>query len=1129
MYKNNTNFLGSLSGFLNRLQFIKAIVGIDDAEMKKWIMRIQITTLLLIMGLMQVGATTFAQRLTLKQNNIPLEKIFIEIRKQTGYDIFFEAQKLSTSKRVSIDFYNAPLEQVMSDILRNSALAYSIENKTIVITEKKKGFIDKILSVFNKLEIRGFVLDEKNNMKAGVTIKVKETGKTVHTDNFGQFVLKDVDENSTIIFSHIGYKSEEFKATADLKVVRLKLSESPLDEVQVMAYGQTSRRKATGNITKVTGDDIRSAPISNPLLALEGMVPGMTVSQGSGLPGSAVNIQVRGRTRVDRTNGADDSPLIIVNGVPITVPAANLNTMLSNLYPGTTEGISPFISLSAGDIESIEVLKDADATAIYGSRGANGVILITTKKGKSGPTTFNASLTSGINKSQLQEVLSLQEYLDMRKEAFRNSGDQMNNTNAYDLLLWDTTRNSNLPKTLLGRTASYSNFQVAVSGGTEQASFNVSGTHRRETTAYNSPMPNTLSNVHVGISTKSLNKKFTADFSGDYALNQVKSGSATVADKMFLAPHQKLYNDDGSLAWRDNGITLANPLAILNRTYGSDMTTVNARAMLSYKFTDELTLSTSTGYNISKSEELGNTPTTASDPALLTKAQSRFGFLESNNWIVEPQIEFKKMISKGRLTLLAGATIQTEKGKNRGFSVRDYSSDEYLGTLIGASTASFNAAVTGSREYKYNAGFARATYDYDDKYILNISARRDGSSRFGPNYRYSNFGAMGAAWIFSNEAFLNNKIISFGKLRASYGTTGNDKIGDYKFLGLYGQTLFPYGYLDSTGLVPAALSKPDLHWELNRKFELGLDLGFFNDRLLFSAAAYIHRSKDPLVQMPLSGVTGFAMVVSNLEDVIVQNRGLELNVDFNAFTKKDFTWKTSVNITFPENKLIAYPGLENSPYFADYVIGKNLSLISTLTALGVDTKTGLYRYEDINGDGKITNLTTALGGDRRNQFDSEAEFYGGMQNRFRYKRISLDIFMSFTKGWGPNLLSQMGGNIGSVATGNVNRYALNRWQKEGDIAVVQKFSTKVLENPDFIDNSDAAYSNVFFTRLQTMQLSYNIPSTFTKKIGLRNVTVHAQGQNLFAFAPFGGTNPRTLDRALLAPMRTYVAGLNLNF
>ncbi|MBE9600164.1 SusC/RagA family TonB-linked outer membrane protein [Pedobacter sp. MC2016-24] len=1136
MYKIFTQKICTPLGYmLNFLLFAITRLGhIEEAEKQKWLMRIKFTSFIFFITLLQVSAAGLAQKLTYKQQNVTLKQLFGEINKQTGYNVFWSPKLIRGSEKINADFKNTPIEEVLERSLNGLPLTFVIEDKTVVIKEKERSMLNGIFSLLANIDLRGKVVDESGKPLAGATVAVKG-GKVATTDKDGNFYLSNIDEKAILYVSYIGYARREIGASENLGVIKLALSDSKLDEVQVMGYGETNRRTSTNNITKVSGEEIAKSPINNPIAALESRVPGMIVSQSSGVPGSAVKVEIRGRTKVDAQFGADESPLFIIDGVPMASGNNNLNLLSSAISANGTSGLSPFSTINAGDIESIEVLKDADATSIYGSRGASGVVLITTKKGKAGNTIIGAKVSSGISKARIPEILSVKEYVAMRKEAFKNDNKAMTVDNAYDLLLWDTTRTTNLAKELIGGTAHFTRADASISGGSNLIQFIVRGNYSNETNVYPKPMPNTTASGYVNVNGKTSNQKFSFNFTGTYTFSKNQTAGTDLAFKLNLPPNFRLYNDDGSLSWNEGGKkTDDNPLGYLLEQYTSKTSNVNGNLVLGYKISDDLAFKTSFGYNTIKGNELRNSPKAAKNPletASNLTSMSSFGNNNFTSAIIEPQLEYKKDFGKGKLNVLIGGTYQTQSNDGYNFSVRDYSSDLLLGTLFGITGSNFINPNSFNSEYKYAAFFGRVSYNYDNKYIVNLSGRRDGSSRFGPNYKYSSFGAIGAAWVFSSEEFLQNDVLSFGKLRGSYGTAGNDKIGDYQFLALYGSSAFSPTYKDSLAISPLSLFKPDLHWEKSKKLEIAVELGFLKDRILLSAAWYRNNSSDPLVQYPLPPATGFGTVTANLSGVVVQNRGLELTLSSDIFKKPAFGWNTSFNLTVPQNKLLKYPGLAQSSYASKYIVGRSLDIVYLSNFLGVDPTTGLYKVEDLNNNGKYDVSNT---GDLRPDFDTEPSFYGGLQNDFRYKNFGLSIFMSFMKQYTRNWYSalNLSRSVGDI--GNVPSYVLDRWQYEGQVTNVQKYTTvapssSLLNGQYGATSSNALYDNIFWMRMKTVSLSYNLPQPLVKRLNMKAVSVYLQAQNLFTFSPFKSTDPESVFITRLAPLRTIVAGLQFNF
>ena len=452
------------------------------------ILVMKLITALLILGLTQVSAATFAQKITINKTNASIETILEEIGRQSGYDVFVGVKTLKSAKPVNINVKNAAIDDVLKICLEGQQLDFSIENKSIVIKQKQLSILDKVVAVFSATEVFGIVLDNENNPMSGATVTIKGANRSTTTNAMGQFKLKDVPEGAILQISFMGYITKEIKADGNLLGIKLELSTSKLDEVQVMAYGKTNRRLSTGNIVTITAKELERQPVTNPLLALSGKVPGMIVTQTNGYAASPVKVEIRGRKAISPNFVSD--PLYIIDGVPLSNMELSVGSSYSSGSAGViqngfsmTGGQSPLFNLRTSNIESIEVLKDGDATAIYGSRGANGVILITTKKGKPGTSTFSVNASQGLSYvKQRYNMLNTAQYLQLRRDAFANDNITPTTANAPDLTLYDPARYTDWQKKLWGnvgkKTALLTRVQLSRTRLPVEAYFRISNVGR---------------------------------------------------------------------------------------------------------------------------------------------------------------------------------------------------------------------------------------------------------------------------------------------------------------------------------------------------------------------------------------------------------------------------------------------------------------------------------------------------------------------------------------------------------------------------------------------------------------------------------------------------------------------------
>jgi TonB-linked SusC/RagA family outer membrane protein len=1085
---------------------------------------------------MQVSAATFGQKVTLMENNVTLERVFWEIHKQTGYDVLIKNTSFKTSQRINVKFKETELDKVMDQVVKGTDLTYTIEDKTVVIKEKDKpSFLEKILDRFNNIDVSGKILDENGKPLPGASVKVKKTGKGVSTDKDGRFFLRGVEEGAVLVVSFIGYLPKEVSASANMGSVVLEQSLSKLDEVQVIAYGTTTQRLSTGNVTTIKADVIEKQPVNNPLLALQGRVPGLFIEQATGFAGTGVKVRIQGQN--SQYNGND--PLYVIDGIPFTsqlLPGGNLIVGGSGGARDNASSVgNPMSFINPADIESIDVLKDADATAIYGSRAANGAILITTKKGKAGDTRVNLNLQSGWAKVPRKlNLMNSQQYLEMRKEALRNDGIAAPDPGPYvDSDVngnWDTSRYTDWQKELIGGTSTFQDFNASVSGGNDRTNFLVGAGHHRETTVFPGHYADNKTSVRFSLNNISTNQKFKIGFSGSYLLDDNKLPNVDLTDvSMQLAPvAPALFKADGSINWAPDAsgnTTFANPIGNMFNSFFNKTSNLMSNMTLNYQLLPGLELKSVLGYNRLSTSIINKFLLQAVQPEVLPYQQRYSVFVNSdmNSWSIEPQITYNRNIGKGRLEMLLGATISKNASLRSGIVAYGFSNDLVMENILSAT--GLVAGSSTSFIYKYNAAFGRINYNWLDKYILNITGRRDGSSRFGPKSQLHNFAALGGAWVFSNEKLIKDHLsfLSFGKLRASYGTTGSDQIGDYRFLGLYDPLQQDIAYQGVVAYQSNRLTNPYLEWEETRKLQFGLDLGFVKDRLLLNANYYINRSSNQLSSYVLPMTTGFGSIDQNLTNK-VENSGWELAITSTNLQLKNFKWTSSVNVTIPKTLLTA---TTDTRFLAKPIVGNPLSAVYVYHFLGVDPATGIYQFEDHNGNPTSKPDPSV---DATVLIDQAPNFYGGVQNSFSYKGFQLDFLLSFVKQIARN--QGFGFKLPGYAYGQGNQLSslLDRWQKPGDIATIQKFSTNssdISQAFGRLGNSDAVWIDASYIRLKNVSLSWQLPEEWSKRMYLQNCSLFAQGQNLWTLTRYKGLDPETKSSTVLPPLRVITIGLKV--
>jgi TonB-linked SusC/RagA family outer membrane protein len=1119
----------------------------------KFLRIMKLTIAILFTAIMQVSAITYAQKINIDQKNVRLEQVFKQMRVQSGYDFLFDSDLIKKVKPINIQLINVNFEDALKKCLEGQPLTYTISEHTVII--KEKGFIEKMADkLFAEPEfaiVSGRVTNTNAEVLSGTVVLIKRTKQGTTTDANGFFVLKNVKATDSITFSFIGYKTQVVPIVAKKSFYDIRLEETTnsLDQVVVQAYGTTTQRITTGNIGRITAKDIALQPVMNPLLALEGRVPGLIVTPQTGYEGGPNKVEIRGRSAISSTFKSE--PLYIIDGMPLTVidiskrsanpPFGSSNVITHGIDQtdmSLAGGQDPFFSINPSDIESIEVLKDADATAIYGSRGANGVILITTKKGKVGRAKLDMNVSQGLRfATGYWDMLSTPDYLNMRREAFRNDGVVPTASSAPDLLVWDQNANTDWQKYAYGGLGHWTNAQSSYSGGTDQYTYRLSGDFNRATDITTVSGVNQRGSASFAFNNHSANKRFNLGLTTSYSfaeMNQISlSGIATLAPNAPAA-----FDAAGNLnfaGWRGQSYF---PFAVLLRPYNAKTNYLAANLMLNYEIRKGLVARVNLGYNNTGNDQTYKVPYTSYDPALATsttppKASANFGTTKNLNWIVEPQVEYNGLIGKGTFNVLLGGTLQTTTTSALTVSGTNYATDALLNTITAAGNVTAGDAFG---QYKYTGVFARLGYNYLNKYIVNLTGRRDGSSRFGANNQFGNFGSVGAAWIVSDEKFAKQFLptaISFIKVRGSYGLTGSDAVGDYAFISRYGNGVNASGlpntpnYGGISSLLPQLLPNDQFHWQVNKKLEGALDVSFFNDKLNLEAVYYRNRCNNQLVSFPTPEFSGFTSVVANTP-ASVQNSGYEFTANITVIENKSFVWRSTFNIGFNKNILLDYPDLKHSPYYSQYIIGQSIDNRYVLNYLGVDPLTGQYTYEDHNGDGKITVNESVLPGtqndDRYIAILQSPQYSGGLTNQFTYKGITLSANFTFRKQQGNNALTTVGGSNNA----SVYQYQ-NRWQYPGQNALTARVTNTAVASDYQLSGSTAVNTDASFIRLQTLALAYNFPIKLVSKIGLKGLALSVNAQNIFVLTKFKGIDPEYQSFGGLPPVRTVITGLTCSF
>lgn len=1064
-------------------------------------------------------------RISLTLTGQPLSVILREMRYQSqGYQYSLLSDP---GKTFDIEVSQWSIPEVLNALLEREHYKWELRNNTVVIWELPDSAVAPTTRYNNnngpprKWVYQGSVTGENLKPLNGATVILKGTRFGTVANETGNFKFTATDSTGTLLISFVGYESVSIPVVSFKQTdVQLKVANNSLDSAFAITYSTTSRRLATGNVSSVTAGIINKSPADNIASVMQGRIPGLNIVQPSGVPGASFKSLLRGRSSVLNVG----EPLVIVNGVQLNIQS--LNQYASIIGKNTGVGAGPLITLNPDQIESVQIYKDAAATAIYGSRGANGVIDIKMKKGTTDELTVTANLSRGISgKTHELRLLNTKQYIALRREAFKNDGITPNDipgTDGYAPDLADTTRYTDWQETLTDNTATVTNANISLSTGNDRVKFYMGIGYLDQSTVFSKAMDYKRLSVSSSLQYLSKNEKlrFNTFCYWSANANRLYDGDFSA---IFLPPNTPPVYDNGHnlnwSGWTDWGQI---PEAARMRSYKMDINNLILSATPKFVLSKHLSIRTNMGYNGIFVNETLAVPKASQNPISsdTLAGTSSFGRNILNNFIVEPMVEYYQR----NFTLLLGSTFQYSKGTAFSHIGHGYNNDNILPTPDSA--AYFSDTTRGRNEYKYGSFFAQADYNISDRYIFHLIYRRDGSSRFSPEKRFGNFWAVGAAWVFSDEPFMRSlkHVINYSKIRASYGLTGNDQIGDYKYIERW-EPLTNGLYPNTRGMSPQSLYNPEYSWEQNHKTEVALDFQLLNGRVSGNIAYFYNRSDKQLVEFDLPRQTGFKSVLRNF-NAQIENSGFEVMTDAILVQNKSFGLSTGVNLSIPKSKLRHFEGLSSSDYAATFIVGRSINAVNGYEWLGIDKNTGLHNLKDQNGDGVLNDADRVYIG------HVDPKFQGGIEIAMNYKRFSLSLFAEFKK---ITVYSDTYNAIigGMRAGGMSNQLELteDRWRQPGDDAAYPKASTKptsaIFPNSSFVAASSRAYTDGSFIKLRNLYFDYTIRNDRLANARIDEIRLFLKGQNLLTLSKYKAGDPETANLLALPTLRTIAVGIEL--
>ena len=960
--------------------------------------------------------------------------------------------------------------------------------------------------------ISGKITSASGETIPGVTILELGTSNASVSDANGNYSIKVSATALKLEFSSLGFQKQQVEIGANSIInISMEADIKSLAEIVVVGYGVEQKALLTGSVGIINAETLKDIPVSTVDGIIQGQTAGVQVLQNSGTPGTEMSVRIRGTSSISGSS----QPLYVIDGIPVTT-----GDFAQIGYEG--QGINALSDLSPNDIESISVLKDAAAASIYGARASNGVVLITTKRGSVKKSVINFNAYYGWQQAwHTLEMLNAKDWMIYRNDL---AGTEVYSQQDINNISIDTDWQK-----VIFRTAPMANYELSSSGGNDKTRFFISGNYYNQEgiligTDYN--RINGRANIDHKINEKlnigtsiGLTYAKTNRVEGDQSLQgPLPNGISTPAIYPVYNPDGS-YNQDGPYS---NAVSIANEA--INENF-SFRTLGNIYA--DYKILPHLVFSTKWGVDFLNFREHAyesiKTVQGAKYNGLGFETYSNVLNIVSNNLI-----KYQTTLNKSEIEFLAGYSFEKYQTRSSFIRAQDFADQnlQYINSAATIVSASTDAFDDGLRSF-----FARANYNFDNKYILTLTARVDGSSRFGENNRNGFFPAVSAGWRISQEKFFKIKPVSELKIRASYGLTGNDDIPPFLYAELYGNT----SYGGQPGIYPSNIPNPDLKWESTAQLDVGLDIGLFKDRILLTADYYNKQTKDLLLSRPLPTSSGFSTITENVGEV--ENKGIELSITSQNLQNKKLTWTTTVNFSANRNKVLK---LYNNQPIDDLGRGSNrievgepIGIFYSYESLGVDPSTGDIVYKDVNIDGEITSA------DRTKVGNPHPDFIAGLTNTFTYKGFDLSIF--FQASYGNDVFNGSRLYLESLQGGdNQLAVVLDRWQNPGDITAIPDATNDPVRAASNKRVSSRFIEDGSYLRLKNATLGYSLNKKFLQKRKIANFRFYVSAQNLLTFTNYTGLDPevnyRGNDNAVIGTdfftypqARSFTIGCNLGF
>lgn len=1083
------------------------------------------------------GQEVLKSKISLKANDKEIKKVLSEIERKAQVRFTYSSAIVNVNRQISVDFK----DQQLSDVLKNifsADIAYEVRGNRIIlkpgnaIASEEKTRTEEPARYF-AVEVNGKITDENGQPLPGANILEKGTTNGTTSDVDGNFSLSVMGESSVLIFSFIGYTTQEVPVGGQTTFnIQLEPDFRTLSEVVVVGYGTVKKSDLTGAVSSVKGDELTAYPAIDAVQSLQGRAAGVNITANNGAPGSTMKIRIRGGTSIN----ASSDPIFVVDG------------FVGGALPPSE------------DIESIEVLKDASATAIYGSRGANGVIMVTTKKGKPGKTqiNFNTSYSSQteINRLDLLNADQFTDYITEARPGFQSAGF---NTDWQDLIF---------------RTGAIQNYQLSFAGGTDNVNYYLSGAYfDQKGVIINSDYDrfSLTSNINVKASDK-LNiglNLFARRNTSNGVRTQEGSGGLTpgvVASAFKFEPDQGIYKPDGTYTTARLNDPHDNPYAVASELQNESISDrFQANVFGEYAILKDLKFRTSFGATTNNRRAGSYSPTT------LTEGRNVGGWgtiegQKSTLFLNENYLTYNKTFSESsNLTAMVGYSFQTSSTENWGSEAQNFLSDAFSFWNLGGSSL-WQAPYSNLTEWQISSYYGRVNYSIMDRYTFTLNARYDGSSNFSKNNKWAFFPSGAFAWNMKNENFMSGiDAISFWKWRVSYGITGNQAIGPYQTLARFSPVFTVIDGSTVNAVRPTAVSNPDLTWETTTQLNIGADIGLLNDRISLTAEYYRMVTSDLLFAVQLPQYSGYTSQLKNIGEV--ENKGVELTLSTRNIDR-GLKWNMDINFSANRNQVLSLPAGNEIQYGSGpgHLVGLGNTQIlregspvgsfygwiydgvyqegdDFVPGGGFEQVAGGEKFRDINGRDADGNLTgqpdgTLNANDMAIIGNPHPDFIWGWNNEVKFKNFDLNIF--FQGSQGNDILSYTLMELNLLSgINNATTEALRRWTPTNTNTDVPKASvgrTRRVSTRWIYDGS--------FVRLKNLSLGYTLPASLTQRLNINKFRLYVSAQNILTFTDYEGYDPEVnyrsenatdsnrnlgLDYGSYPNAKSYTVGLNIGF